>query len=420
MSKNKHPNARSRRFVPRVEMCEDRVVPSITSPIPHGSLVETPDDGGIPHVRIINPVSGEDVGEIDAYDNSFRGGVHAAVGDINHDGVDDIVIAPGAGGGPRIRIIDGTNGAVLRDFFVYDPSFTGGVYVAVADTNADGFADIITGTGAGGGPQVRVLSGKDLGQTVLQNFFAYDDAFRGGVLVAAGDINKDGSLDIVTGTGPGGGPRVIVFSGKTGAVLENFFAYDASFRQGVIVGSGDLDGDGFDDVLTGSGPGGGPHARGFSGKDGHDIISFFADDSTFRGGVHVDAVDMNGDGRDDFVTHTRHGNDDFIRVFDGTNGTVIRVLMRSVDDNPNNTSGNPNLPPGADKAEGTITAVDATAKTVSIKVAGGSIVIAKAGAATKIERNNVTVTLAAFKVGDTAEAIIGSDGIATKIEATGP
>ena len=401
------------RLTLNLEAFEDRVVPAILAPIPDHSLVVSPDDGGIPRVRIIDPATGEDVGEIEAYENSFRGGVRAAVGDVNNDGVDDIVIAPGVGGGPRVRIIDGTNGATLRDFFVYAPSFTGGVYVAVADTNGDGYADIITGTGLGGGPQIRVLSGRDLGQTVLQNFFAYEDSFRGGVQVAAGDVNNDGSADIIAGTGVGGGPRVIVFNGKSSAVLENFFAYDSSFRQGVLVGSGDIDGDGFDDVFTGSGPGGGPHARGFSGRDGHGLLSFFADDSDFRGGVRVDSLDMNGDGRDDFVTHTRHGNDDFIRGFDGSTGSLIRLLSRQVDDNP---SGGGNLPPGAVKIEGTITAVDANARRVTIRLSGGAVAIVQAGPGTITERNDQSAPLSAFVVGERGEAIIGSNGIAVKIE----
>ena len=43
----------------------------------------------------------------------------------------------------------------------------------------------------------------------------------------------------------------------------------------------------------------------------------------------------------------------------------------------------------------------------------------KTGATTKIERNNLHVTLSAFKVGDTGEAKIGTDGIALKVEAVG-
>ena len=80
------------------------------------------------------------------------------------------------------------------------------VNVAAADVNGDGLADIITGQGPGGEPQVRVWSGA--GGTELFGFLAYNAAFAGGVDVAAADVNGDGLADIITGPGPGGGPRV--------------------------------------------------------------------------------------------------------------------------------------------------------------------------------------------------------------------
>src|SRR4029077_12849365 len=117
-----------------------------------------------------------------AYASNFTGGVRVAVGDVNNDGVSDIVTAPGFGGGPDIKIFSGTDSHLIREFSAYDPAFRGGAWVATADVNNDGFADIITGAGAGGGPHVKVFDGQT--GAVLQSFFAYDAAFRGGVTVA--------------------------------------------------------------------------------------------------------------------------------------------------------------------------------------------------------------------------------------------
>jgi hypothetical protein len=105
--------------------------------------------------------------------------------------------------------------------------------VAAGDTNGDGLADIVTGAGAGGGPNVAVYSGSDL--AVLQNFFAYDPAFAGGVRVGT-VVGVSGRGEIVTGPGLGGGPNVRVFDGPTLTDLEDFFAFNPQFTGGIFVG----------------------------------------------------------------------------------------------------------------------------------------------------------------------------------------
>src|SRR5262249_28422187 len=152
------------------------------------------DAGGGPQVTVFD-TAGHAVRSFQAYAAGFRGGVRVAVGDVTGDGVPDIVTAPGQGGGPDVRVFDGATGALVREVLAYGAGFTGGVNVAVGDVNSDGVADIITGADAGGGPHVKVFSGAD--GTVLQSFFAYDAGFLGGVRVAAGDVNGDGFADVI-------------------------------------------------------------------------------------------------------------------------------------------------------------------------------------------------------------------------------
>ena len=147
----------------------------------------------------------------------------------------DIITGAGPGGGPHVKVFDGVNGNLLDSFFAFDANFLGGVFVAAGDVNGDGKADIITGAGPGGGPHVKVFDGTQL--NLLFSFFAYDASFTGGVRVAAGDVNGDGFADIVTGAGPGGGPHVKVFSGIQLDVLHSFLAYEANFTGGVFVGA---------------------------------------------------------------------------------------------------------------------------------------------------------------------------------------
>jgi hypothetical protein len=266
--------------------------------------------GGGPHVKTYDGITGKLLNSFLAYDPTFKGGVFVAAGDIDNDGKADIVTGAGPGAGPQVKVFSGADGSVLESFFAFDQSFTGGVSVAVGDVNGDGVADIITSAGPGGGPHINVFSGVDL--SVLESFFAFDPGFNGGVFVAAGDVNGDGNSDIITAAGPGGGPHVKVFSGADLAVLQSFDAFSAGFTGGVRVACADVNGDGLADVITAAGPGGGPHVKVFSGKDGSTLNSFFAFSSSFTGGVFVAAGDIDGKGK--------------VSVLDGTGGGAAPLL----------------------------------------------------------------------------------------------
>src|SRR5262249_36478306 len=147
-----------------------------------------------------------------------------------------LVTGAGMGGGPHLRVFNATTGQEILGFFPYPPGFTGGVRVALGDVNGDGVADVITGAGPGGSPHVQVFDGATLlrGQIVpLYSFLAYPAGFSGGVFVAGADLDGDGKADIITGAGPGGGPHVRVFDGATGGPLAipvgSFFPHDPAF-----------------------------------------------------------------------------------------------------------------------------------------------------------------------------------------------
>src|SRR5262249_35584462 len=136
---------------------------------------------------------------------------------------------------------------------------------------------------------------------LLASFFAYDAGFAGGVHVAAGNFDADEQREVVTGAGPGAGPHVRTFDIAGGVAtqmpgaLASFYACDAGFAGGITVATGNFDGVAGDEVITGAMAGAGPHVRVFR-SDGAILASFYAFSSTFAGGVSVAAGDVDGDG----------------------------------------------------------------------------------------------------------------------------
>jgi len=272
--------------------------------------------GDTPQVRVFDGKTGNLLSSFFAYNPSFLGGVNVAAGNVNGSGPADIVTGPASGFSPYVKVFSGS-GLQLNGFFAYDPSFRDGVNVAVGDVDGDGYADIITGAGPGGGPHVKVFSGTGL---QLNSFFAYDPTFRGGVNVTAGDVNGDGKAEIITG--PGGGPQVKVFDGANGQLLSSFFAYDPSFTGGVFVAAGDVNGDGKSEIITGAGPGGGPQVKLFTGT-GQPLNTFSFNEPNFTGGIRVAVGDVNGDGVPDIISGAGAGGGPHVKIFDGTTGQSV-------------------------------------------------------------------------------------------------
>lgn len=239
-------------------------------------------NGGSPHVRITNS-SGELLEQFFAYPQNYRAGINLVCADVNNDKKNEIITAPN-NGLAQIKVFD-QKGKLLNSFTAYAKTFLGGANVAAGDVDGDGRAEIVTGTGNSGGPQVRIFNASG---AVEGQFFAYTQSFRGGVRVATGDINgktRGNRLEIITAPGKGGGPHVKAFDNK-GNVIAQFFAYNQSFRGGVNIASGDIDKDGLDEIVTAAGPGGAPHVRVFDANNSI-IGSYYAYEGNFTGGVNI-------------------------------------------------------------------------------------------------------------------------------------
>jgi hypothetical protein len=257
---------------------------------------------------------------------------------VDGDGIPDTVAVTGPGTAIRVTVLSGKGGSVLvAPFDPFEGSFfAGGGFVTAADLNGDGKAEVIVTPDQGGGPRVAVFTVANGSTTLAASFFGIDDAnFRGGARAAAGDVNGDGVPDLVVSAGFGGGPRIAVFDGKsllTGSpqhLVGDFFAFEPVLRNGAFVAVGDLDGDGYGDLVFGAGPGGGPRVLAVSGKQLLDIggtaavnvpiANFFSGDVNGRGGVRVALKNTDGDRQADLVVGTGGGQASKVRVYPGKN-----------------------------------------------------------------------------------------------------
>jgi hypothetical protein len=250
-----------------------------------------------------------------AYDYSFTGGVRVAAGDLAGDGHTEWVTGQGSGGGGELGVFDG-NGEQLLELYPFGETWHG-LFVAAGDVTGDRTADIVAGQDQYGEPRVKVYDGKG---KELSSFLAFDKSFTGGVRVATGDVNGDGTAEIIAGAGPGGPPLVRVFD-ASGRQLASFFAFDPFFSGGVSVAAADLDGDGKAEIVVGAGSGGSPDVAIFD-VAGRKLGSFTAYDPGFQNGVRVAAGDVDGDGKAEIVTAPGYGRPVDVNTF-AADGTLV-------------------------------------------------------------------------------------------------
>jgi FG-GAP-like repeat len=259
--------------------------------------------------------------DFEAYHISFTASVvRVAVGDVTGDGVPDVVTALGgvrapAGTRTEVKVFDGRslgtpNPAPLRAVRTDLLSS----YVTTGDFDRDGHADVVVSHAEGSFPEVTVFSGAEVANpavTTLTRMADFDPIgdphFTGGASVAVGDVNGDGTPDLVCGAGVGGGPRVAVWDGTTlrtgrsaARLCNDFFALDPASRTGIHVAVADVNRDGSGDILAAPQSG----APQMTATDGADLLrgtltlrwSRTYGDPASTGGLRLAVRDLDGDG----------------------------------------------------------------------------------------------------------------------------
>lgn len=231
--------------------------------------------------RVVDGDTGEILEQYAAYGETYVGGTRVALADLDGDGDDEVITAPGLNHSPTIRILSVAGDSVpgFADFPAYGPTFIDGVQVAVGDVNGDHLPDIITVPG-NGVAQVRVFwnayQAPGVGSPPAAafaadrylTFQAFPSDEIGGAVVAAADIGgwdgdtfvnqPDGHAEIIVGTGPGRKAQVKVFDVTRAApvlvqTFSPFTAVSTGFKGGVWLDVARVNEDPIPEVVVGMG-----------------------------------------------------------------------------------------------------------------------------------------------------------------------
>ena len=218
-------------------------------------------------------------------------------------------------------------------FFAYDPEYLGGVVTAVGNISGGESPDVITAPAIGApGPHITIRNTGDL--SVVASFYAYAKEFQGGTVIASGDVDGDGFGDVIVGTASGES-HLTVFSGAELAqsntvVLASWFAFE-NWKGGVRITANDLDGDGNAEVVAGCGVGTSPHITVWkwsgTGKPMGMISSYYAYEGGFKGGVYLGSGDWDNNGIADVFTGSGIGAEATVVVFRGATNQVMDAFF---------------------------------------------------------------------------------------------
>jgi hypothetical protein len=250
-------------------------------------------------VELVNSDTGHIYQSFQPFGATFKGVVEVALGDVNGDGVPNLIVS--------------THGAFNGQVMVFDgaAAIESGVGFSNSSTWANGSGSILPD-----GESTPLLA-------TLTPFAGY----KGGFYVASGDVNNDGHSDIIVGTSAGGVTRVAVFSGANPSVqLGNIIIpFGTQFTGGATVAAGDVTGNGFADVIVGSAS---EMARikvySLMGNAFDQVGSTINPFSKALVGVEVAAVDVNGSGVSDIAIGILNGGTAQVAIVDGSGNQLAR------------------------------------------------------------------------------------------------
>ena len=207
--------------------------------------------GNEPRVRYLRQDGSEILG-FNAYADNFGRGITVAACDLDGDGPAEVITGTQYGGGPQVRVFDNYgNVKFTNGFFAYAEDFRGGVNVACGDVDNDGVSEIVTAPGPTGGPHIRIWEFRSGNWWLDHEFFSFDAGDTGGVEIKI--ENEYGTNKLVTSRMTGNNKEKVFYNVSENITVDKVVneltsvIVDETENNYIIT---DLDGDGTEEIVT--------------------------------------------------------------------------------------------------------------------------------------------------------------------------
>ncbi|MFM8497385.1 MAG: peptidylprolyl isomerase [Planctomycetia bacterium] len=285
--------------------------------------------GSTPVVRLVDAATGVVVAHATAFEPTFRGGVRVGLGDLDGDGIAEVIAASGPGRVGEIRVfrqqVSGSTTILVEApayrTLPFGAAYTGGVEISAGDLDGNGRDDLVAAMSRGGGTvnAFRSVNAADpIENAPYRTFTPFAARFDGGATVTVADVGTfaqgrltnaaaaDGRMEIVVGSGAGMRSTVLVYDiSATPRVVSTVLPFPAQQMGGVSVSAGRLNADTIDDILVASGRGGGSLMRVYNGRMDQAVPAALVSSAAFaalarpNAPVFMAPIDLDGDGKID-------------------------------------------------------------------------------------------------------------------------
>ncbi|MBI4713975.1 S8 family serine peptidase [Candidatus Uhrbacteria bacterium] len=276
------------------------------------SLVIAEGPGSEPSVSRVNAHDEEFVSFL-AYNENFRGGISLAMADVTGDGKEEIITGARKGGGPQVRIFD-LNGNLLSQFFAYDPSDRGGIFVSSGDVNSDGIAEIFVLSESGGIGDVRMFNHYGQLKGLIRPFGLVDNPIR----LTIANMDEDAENELIFLLMDDDGSMIRIVDGDGRYVRQFSLSKNTKWQS---LSSADTDGDGENEIVISASSKQIPIVETYSAEGDRETF-FVSYDPRFNGGVNVCAGDIDQNGRAEIYTVPFSNGGPHVRIFE-KNGVAI-------------------------------------------------------------------------------------------------